>query len=132
MASGLLMGYGWLAISGVLWMISGLNAVSVAYDAALHTLFLGFVMSMIMAHAPIVIPALTGLAFPFSRALWIPLILLQITVAMRVVGGLGGLWELRRWSAMFNALTLALFMVMVAAIVVRGQVSKRRNSVVTV
>jgi hypothetical protein len=85
MASALLMGYGWLAVSGVLWMISGLRTWSVAYDAALHALFLGFVMSMIMAHAPIVIPALTGLSFSFTRALWIPLILLEVTVAMRVV-----------------------------------------------
>ena len=43
------------AVSGILWMNSGLRFSSFAYDASEHTLFLGFVMSMIMAHAPIVI-----------------------------------------------------------------------------
>jgi hypothetical protein len=128
MASALLMGYGWLAVSGVLWMVSGLRWWSVAYDAALHTLFLGFVMSMIMAHAPIIIPAFTGLSFRFTRALWIPLVMLQVTVAIRVVGGLLELWQLRRWGAMLNALALALFVAMVIASVVRGQLLKRHGS----
>lgn len=128
MASALLMGYGWLAVSGVLWMVSGLRAWSVAYDAAIHTLFLGFVMSMIMAHAPIIIPALTGLSFPFTRVLWIPLILLQVTVAMRVVGGILEMWELRRWSAMLNALTLALFVVVVVVSVARGEILRRSDA----
>ncbi len=86
-------------------------------------------MSVIMAHAPIVIPALAGLAFPFSKILWIPLIERQATVAMRVVGGLSGLWELRRWSAMLNAFVLALFVSMVVATVVRGQLQKRHRGV---
>ncbi len=121
MASGLLIGYGWLAVSGLLWIVSGLNPSSFAYDAAIHTLFLGFVMSMIMAHAPIVIPALAGLPFPFTKALWAPLLLLQATVALRVVGDLAGAWDLRRWGAMLNAVTLALFIVIVVTSVIRGQ-----------
>ena len=132
MASALLMGYGWLAVSGMLWMVSGLQAWSVAYDAALHTLFLGFVMSMIMAHAPIIIPALTGLSFRYTRALWIPLILLQLTVAMRVIGDIFGLWDLRRWGAMLNALTLALFVAMVIGSVVRGQLERRHGTAAVV
>jgi hypothetical protein len=128
MASALLMGYGWLAVSGTLWMVSGLRSWSIAYDAALHTLFLGFVMSMIMAHAPIIIPALTGLSFPFTSALWIPLAMLQVTVTMRVVGGLLELWELRRWGAMLNALALALFVAMVVASVVRGELLRRQDA----
>ncbi|MEN8040978.1 MAG: hypothetical protein ABFR95_05690 [Actinomycetota bacterium] len=124
MASGLLVGYGWLALSGVLWIISGLNPSSSSYDAAVHTLFLGFVMSMIMAHAPIVIPALAGLPFPFTKALWAPLILLQATVAIRVLGDVIDAWEVRRWGAMLNAITLALFLAMVIASVIRGQQRK--------
>jgi hypothetical protein len=132
MAAGLLMGYGWLAVSGVLWMNSGLRFSSFAYDASVHTLFLGFVMSMIMAHAPIVIPALTGLAFPFTPTLWVPLILLQITLVIRVIGGLTGSWEWRRWGAMLNAITLTIFLLMIIAIVARGQALRRRTTVVAV
>lgn len=113
-------------------MTSGLQFWSLAYDASVHALFLGFVMSMIMAHAPIVIPALTGLAFPFTSALWLPLILLQLTLPMRVVGGLAGSWEWRRWGAMLNAITLTIFLLMVIAIVVWGQILRRRATVLAV
>ncbi|MDK1010821.1 MAG: hypothetical protein QGM46_06890 [Actinomycetota bacterium] len=124
MASGLLVGYGWLAVSGVLWIVSGLSRTSVAYDAALHTLFLGFVISMIMAHAPIVIPALAGLPFPFTPAFWAPLAFLQVSILIRVAGGLAGNFELRRWGAMLNAVALGLFLLMVIGTVIRGQRTK--------
>lgn len=125
MATGLLVGYAWLAVSGALWMASGLNVASPTYDAALHTLFLGFVMSMIMAHAPIMIPALAGIPFPFRAEMWIPVALFQISVLTRVVGGLAGLFELRKWGAMLNAIALALFLVTVIVTVIRGQIQKR-------
>lgn len=125
MAAGLLMGYGWLAVSGVLWVLSGLSPSSQLYDGALHALFLGFVMSMIMAHAPIVIPALAGLPFPFTRALWLPLMLLEASIALRIVGGVTSSFELRRWGALVNASALGLFLLMVAGSVVRGQTQRR-------
>lgn len=123
-SSGLLVGYGWLAVSGVLWIVSGLSRTSVAYDAALQTLFLGFVISMIMAHAPIVIPALAGLPFPFTPAFWAPLAFLQVSILIRVAGGLAGNFELRRWGAMLNAVALGLFLLMVIGTVIRGQRTK--------
>ena len=112
MAAGLLLGYVWLAVSGVFWMLSGLSAGASTYDAALHTLFLGFVMSMIMAHAPIVIPALAGLAFPFHPSLWVPLILFHVTVVIRVAGGLTGSFEVKKWGAMLNAIVLTLIVLL--------------------
>jgi hypothetical protein len=48
---------------------------------------------------------------------------------MRVVGGLASSWEWRRWGAMLNAITLTIFLVMVIAIVVRGQILRRRTTV---
>ncbi len=128
MAAGLLLGYVWLAVSGVFWMLSGLSAGASTYDAALHTLFLGFVMSMIMAHAPIVIPALAGLAFPFHPSLWVPLILFHVTVVIRVAGGLTGSFEVKKWGAMLNAIVLTLFLLQVAATVVRGEHARRANT----
>ena len=77
-------------------------------------------------------PALTGLAFPFTPTLWVPLILLQITLLIRVIGGLTGSWEWRRWGAMLNAITLTIFLLMIIAIVARGQALRRRTRVVAV
>ena len=126
MAAGLLIGYAWLAVSGALWIATGLEFASTGYDAALHTLFLGFIMSMIMAHAPIVIPALAGLAFPFGREMWVPLIFLQISVIVRVVGDLAGSYEVKKWGGMLNAVALALLVLIVVNTVARGELSKRR------
>lgn len=127
MAAGLLLGYVWLAVSGVLWIATGLEYMSTGYDAALHTLFLGFIMSMIMAHAPIVIPALAGLAFPFGREMWIPLIFLQLSVLVRVTGDLAGSYDMEKWGGMLNATALTILVAIVVATVVRGEVAKRRS-----
>jgi len=35
-----------------------------AYDAGLHTIFRGFVMSMIFAHAPVIVPSALGRPLP--------------------------------------------------------------------
>lgn len=60
MAAALLAGYVWLAAGGVLWVVYGTMSFTdlgtaahgSAYDAMLHTIFLGFVIPMIFAHAP--------------------------------------------------------------------------------
>ncbi|MEA3502671.1 MAG: hypothetical protein U9R47_07835 [Actinomycetota bacterium] len=131
MATGLLVGYVWLAVSGVLWITTGLEFASTGYDAALHTLFLGFIMSMIMAHAPIVIPALAGLAFPFGREMWIPLIFLQISVLVRVAGDLADAYELEKWGGMLNAVALSLLVLIVVATVIRGEHARREARTAT-
>ena len=65
MAVALLTGYAWLAVAGVLWLDIGQMSFTdlgraahgTAYDAMLHAVFLGFVISMIFAHAPVIVPA---------------------------------------------------------------------------
>src|SRR5690606_28149081 len=57
MAICLLAGYLWLLVPAGIWVIIGGVASGPMYDAALHAIFLGFVMSMIMAHAPVILPA---------------------------------------------------------------------------
>ncbi|MFB9895270.1 hypothetical protein [Planobispora takensis] len=61
----LLAGYGWLATAGILWAASGLAAGPYLYDAALHALFLGFVMSMVFGHAPVILPAVLRVRLPY-------------------------------------------------------------------
>ena len=70
MAIALLAGYVWLAVAGVLW-IAGDPALAggFAYDASLHAIFLGFVFSMVFAHAPVIVPAVLRVPLPYHRAL---------------------------------------------------------------
>lgn len=64
MASCLLAGYGWLATAGVLWLRFGTLSDGPAFDAMLHALFLGFVIGMVFAHAPVIAPASSARPFP--------------------------------------------------------------------
>ena len=58
------------------------------YDLALHAVLIGFVLSMAMGHAVIVIPAITGAAAPYHRAMYLGFAALHASVALRVAGDL--------------------------------------------
>jgi len=88
MAVCLLAGYVWLFIGGAIWLFAGSLGASVAiYDAALHTVFLGFVMSMIFGHAPVIVPAVLRVRLPFRPWFYAHVALLHASLLARVVLG---------------------------------------------
>ena len=109
-AATLLSGYFWLAIAGVLALWYGGFMAGPTYDAILHALFLGFTISMIFAHAPIVFPALLKVEMRFSSRFYLHTILLSLTLVLRIVSDLW-LWQPgRMWGGLLNAATLLLFL----------------------
>jgi hypothetical protein len=122
MAACLMLGYVWLLISGLLWLLYGGQYVAgPVYDALLHTLFVGFIFSMIFGHAPIILPALLGVQMPYSPLFYLHLTLLHLTLILRVVGDL--LWWLpgRRWGGMLNGVVILLFLLVTVGTVVHGR-----------
>ncbi len=117
----LLAGYGWLVIGGVLALASGLLWAGPTYDALLHALLLGFVFSMILGHAPIVVPAILGQPLGFHPVAYLPLVVLQASVAVRVTGDLLPSPDLRMLGGMLAAIAILLEAVAVAAMVVTGR-----------
>ncbi|ALQ30357.1 hypothetical protein ATC04_07145 [Arthrobacter sp. YC-RL1] len=109
MAACLLAGYFWLLVAGVVWML-GYPAGSGAYDTAVHAVFLGFVMSMIMAHAPTILPAVLAIDLPYRQAMWPPVILMHAGLVIRLWlgNGLGGqlAWQV---GGVLNVVALLLF-----------------------
>jgi hypothetical protein len=88
MAVCLLTGYAWLVAAGITWLAAGDLGRSVAtYDAALHAVFLGFVMSMIFGHAPVIVPAVLKVRLPFRRWFYAHVALLHAALLVRLVGG---------------------------------------------
>lgn len=83
----LLAGYAWLAVAGSGWLLGGARTEGVIYDATTHAVFLGFVITMIMAHAPVILPAVLGVRIPYHVALYVPVALLQLSLLVRVVVG---------------------------------------------
>ena len=65
-AACLLLGYVWLGFGGLLAIWHGAIYAGSDYAATLHAFLLGFVFSMIFGHAPIIIPALTGLQLKYT------------------------------------------------------------------
>ena len=102
-------GYLWLGASGILLLAFGRQMSGGLYDAILHAVFVGFVISMIFGHAPIILPALTGLLVTFSRAFYLYLIVLHGSLLLRVAGDLLGLPDARRWGGLLNEVAILLF-----------------------
>lgn len=121
-ATCLLAGYFWLAVGGGLWIALGLDLGGpLLHDAALHAVFLGFVLSMVIGHAPIILPAVLRTPLPYRRSAWVPLGLLHVSVAVRVGADLAGSGWLRGWAAHGNVTALLLFVVLSAAAVRHGR-----------
>ena len=126
----LLAGYGWLAVSGVLWVVLGLGPGGhLLHDAAVHALFLGFVMSMVFGHAPIVLPAVLGVPLRYHPAAYAPLALLHGSVLVRVVADLAGSEWWRGMAAHGNVTALLAFVgVAVVTTLVAARADRRRTS----
>ena len=85
-AAALLAGYVWLVVAALGLLLLGSPATSPAgYDVVVHATFLGFAMSMILAHAPVILPAVLRVRLPYHRWMWVPLVLLHVTLLGRVL-----------------------------------------------
>ena len=109
-AACLLPGYGWLIVAGILWSVFGLRSTTLMIDAMLHTIFLGFVFSMIFGHAPIILPALLPVDVTYRSAFYAPLVLMQSALVVRVIADLTLNLTLRQWAGLFNVLAILLFL----------------------
>ena len=111
MAVALLGGYAWLALAGVAWV--GMALGWPLRDAALHALGLGFIVSMMMGHAPVILPAVARIKLQFGNVFYLPLAALHLSLLLRLAGGRDTL-PLRALGASFNAIAIALFAATVA------------------
>jgi len=116
-AACLLSGYAWLAGAGLLGLAGAFAPGHEWRDAALHAIGLGFVFSMVFGHAPIIFPAVTRIKIPYHPALYLPLVLLHLSLGLRVFGGLAGNFKLRHDAALMNGLVLIVFIVTIVTMV---------------
>jgi hypothetical protein len=121
----LLVGYAWLAIGGAAWIWFGAVRAGSAYDVMLHALFLGFVISMVFGHAPVILPAVLRIPLPYRPRFYAHLLLLHAGLLLRVVGG-DLLGSTAAWQAggVLNVTALLLFVVSSAVAAIgafRGQ-----------
>jgi hypothetical protein len=122
MAVALMAGYAWLAVGGAIWVAQGrLTGYGYGYDAMVHAIFLGFVFSMVFAHAPVIVPAVLGVALPYRRVLYAPLGLLHAGLLVRLVGDATGDIGTWRWGGVLNETAIVLFLGVAAGSAARGR-----------
>lgn len=109
-AACLLAGYAWLAVTAGIWVAAGPVRDGALYDASTHAVLLGFVISMIMAHAPIIFPAVLRHPLPYTPWMYLPAALLHASLILRiVVGDARGVVGAVRWGGALNIAALLLF-----------------------
>lgn len=123
MAGSVLAGYGWLTVAAAVWLLGGTASRGPQYDAVVHAVFLGFTVSMIMAHAPVILPAVLRRPFPYHPVLLVPLVLLHASLVLRLwVGdalGVPAAWQV---GGVLNVAALLLFVLLAAWSVTRAAV----------
>lgn len=117
MAVCLIAGYVWLTVAGAVWVFHGPARSGVAYDAVVHAVFLGFTISMIMAHAPVILPAVLRIRLPYHPVMYVPAALLHLTLVTRI--GIGDARDLPvavQVGGVGNIVALLAFVVLMASI----------------
>jgi hypothetical protein len=122
-------GYVWLMIGGALWVAwAGRFGGGPWYDAGLHTVLVGFVISMVFGHAPIILPAITGRALPYQPHFYLHLGLLHAALLLRVTGDLWLVPALRQWGGLLNEVAIVLFILSSAAAVITAARARSRTA----
>ena len=99
--------YAWLIV-GAYFLISfdGIPA-GWRYDAMVHAVFVGMVMTTIFGHLALVVPAVLGMAATFRTMMYAPLVMLEASVLLRVTGDVLQRQEVRDAGALGVALSVA-------------------------
>ncbi|HET8589782.1 MAG TPA: hypothetical protein VFM01_09125, partial [Nakamurella sp.] len=126
-AACLLAGYGWLSLAGAVLLVAPDPWAGGGYDAVVHAVFLGFTVSMIFAHAPVILPAVLHRPLPYHPAMYVPAALLHAALLLRVAGDLRGARLLWQVGGVGNVVAVLAFLVTaIAAAVAAGRRRGRR------
>ncbi len=112
----LLSGYFWLLIAGAISLIYGATPAGPIYDALLHAIFLGFVFAMVFGHTPIIFPALLEVDIEYKLSLYLPLIILNATLVIRIGGEMAGFGWARLWGGLFNVISVIFYVWIISPI----------------
>ncbi|MDO4613020.1 MAG: hypothetical protein Q4B10_03025 [Actinomycetaceae bacterium] len=85
-AYAMLCGWGWVAFAAAELLLFGYPMEGMIHDSIIHALTVGCLISMIMAHAPVIAPALLRRSIAVTPASWVGLVALETTLFVRIVG----------------------------------------------
>lgn len=118
----MLLAYFWLGVGAIAWIVLGNQTEGYRYDIIIHTMFLGFTMSMIFAHAPIIFTSVLKQSQVYSPVLYFPVIIMQLGLICRVAIGdvleHQSIWQL---GGVLNVLALVAFMLIMVTLLGSGR-----------
>lgn len=87
MAVCMIAGYAWALVAAAVWAVGGPAWNGWRYDTSVHALTIGFALSMVVAHIPVIVPALTRRPVPYHPVMWVGVVLVHGGLAVRVLAG---------------------------------------------
>lgn len=127
MAACLLTGYAWAVVASLVWIVGGPALSGYRYDVVVHALTIGFALSMVVAHAPVIVPAIARRPLPYHPVMWAVWLLLQAGLLIRAIAGArgnDGAWQLG--GAVDVVALLAFLVTTVTLVITAGRRSARR------
>ncbi len=119
-AACLLSGYVWLGASALIGLWKGGLFAGWYYDAYLHTVLIGFVISMIFGHAPIIFPSVLRLPITYHPIFYFHLALLHASLVLRITGDLLTNLTIRMWGGLLNGIAILLFLAITAFVIINA------------
>ena len=111
-----------LLISGILILFGKWRV----WGGAIHLISLGFVFSMVFGHAPLIFPQIAKVKPVFSRAFYIPLAMLHMSVLVRVVSEIILLHGIKLISLYLNTASILLFFLVMIGIRLKRKIEERK------
>lgn len=116
----MLTGYAWALVPALMWLVAGPALSGHPYDIAVHSLTIGFTMSMVLAHAPIIVPAIARRQLPYHPVMWAVWALLEIGLLVRVVSGVRAAEGAWRLGGALGVVAMLTFVVTTVSLIVRA------------
>ena len=119
----MMIGYAWLVVAGALFAIS--RPLSLPAQLRIHSFYLGFAFHAIIAHAPLIVPALAGIGRPlYSRWLYGSTAVLTPSLVLRFLGISTGFLAAYLLGIALNAVGIAVLASILILNVIRESRSK--------
>ncbi len=130
MGTAMLAAYFWGILGSLLWLVlPAMGPHTIWQTFALDCFDLGFVMSMVIAHAFLIIPAILRRPAPWPRAMWAPLVLLQSGLLVGLASAVLSSTDLNKTASALEVLALLGLVATVAGTyIARGIRSARQDT----
>lgn len=122
----LICGYVWLGVAGLALLFVPPGRATFSYDATIHAVTIGFVLSMVFGHTPIILPAVTGFRVRVTAAAYFPLGLLHLSLLLRIVADFCDWVDLRALSGPLTVAALAAY----AGVLIAGRPARHEPDAV--